>query len=81
MPWIDEVAPEAANGALADVYGTIAGVAGSVANILTVQSLHPEALRDHYTLYRTLMFGTSPLSRAERESIAVVVSRENGCRY
>jgi alkylhydroperoxidase family enzyme len=51
------------------------------ANILAVQSPHPGALSAHEDLYRTLMFGGSPLSRAERESIAVVVSAANDCFY
>jgi alkylhydroperoxidase family enzyme len=38
-------------------------------------------LRDHHALYRTLMFGPSPLSRSEREAIAVEVSRTNECHY
>jgi hypothetical protein len=42
---------------------------------------HPAALRAHYDLYRTLMFGRSELSRAQREMIAVVVSKTNGCHY
>lgn len=79
--WIRTVPPEEAEGALAEVYAGIAGRSGSVAHILRSQSLHPEGLRDHYALYRTLMFGRGALSRAERESIAVVVSAVNGCRY
>lgn len=62
-------------------YHAIAGAGRRVANILKIQSLHPEGMRDHHTLYRTLMFGPSPLSRAEREAIAVVVSGANRCRY
>lgn len=73
--------PSAATGPLAEAYARIAGRSGAVAHILTCQSLHPEALRDHYTLYRTLMFGSGALTRAERESIAVVVSAANGCFY
>lgn len=79
--WIDTVAPSDAQGPLADVYARIVGRAGSVAHILRCQSLHPEGLRDHHALYRTLMFGRGALSRAERESIAVVVSAANGCHY
>lgn len=79
--WIDTVGPIEAEGVLADVYGRIGGRSGAVAHILRCQSLHPEGLRDHYALYRTLMFGRGALSRAERESIAVVVSAVNGCRY
>jgi hypothetical protein len=32
-------------------------------------------------LYRTVMFGDSPLGRAEREAIAVAVSAANDCHY
>jgi hypothetical protein len=32
-------------------------------------------------LYRTIMFGGSGLSRAEREAIAVCVSAANDCHY
>lgn len=79
--WIATVAPEDADGPLADVYQRIGGRSGSVAHILRCQSLHPEALSEHYALYRTVMFDRGALSRAERESIAVVVSAINRCRY
>ena len=79
--WIETVRRDEATGSLADVLNEIAGRSGSVAHILLCQSLHPEAMRDHYRLYRTLMFGRGTLSRAERESIAVAVSAANGCRY
>jgi alkylhydroperoxidase family enzyme len=79
--WIDTTGPAEAENLLAEVYAGIAGRSGSVANILRCQSLHPEALREHYTLYRTLMFSRGALSRADREAIAVAVSAANGCRY
>lgn len=79
--WIETIAPDEATGDLADVLAGIAGRSGSVAHILLSQSLHPKGLRDHYALYRTLMFGRGALSRADRESIAVAVSAMNGCRY
>lgn len=79
--WIETISPGEATGALSDILAAVAGRSGSVAHILLCQSLHPEGLRDHYGLYRTLMFGRGALSRAERESIAVAVSAANGCRY
>ena len=72
---------EAGGGLLAEVLSEIADRSGSVAHILLSQSLHPEGLRDHYRLYRTVMFGRGALSRADRESIAVTVSAVNGCHY
>jgi hypothetical protein len=79
--WIEVISPAEADGPLAEVYAGVAGRSRSVANILGCQSLHPEGLRDHHALYRTLMFGRGALSRAERESIAVAVSVANGCHY
>jgi alkylhydroperoxidase family enzyme len=32
-------------------------------------------------LYSTIMFGDSPLSRTQREMIAVVTSQVNECHY
>lgn len=50
-------------------------------HILASHSLNPEALRGHLALYRAVMFGASPLSRSEREAIAVAVSAANDCHY
>ena len=54
---------------------------GKPDNILRIHSLNPRSLQVHYDLYRHLMYGPSDLSRAEREMIAVVVSRVNHCHY
>lgn len=78
---LDRTEAEPGGGLLASVLAEVGGRSGSVAHILLSQSLHPEGLRDHYRLYRTLMFGRGALSRADRESIAVAVSAANGCRY
>ena len=53
----------------------------SLANILSSHSLHPEALRTHVSLYRAIIFGDSPLTRSEREAIAVCFSADNHCLY
>jgi alkylhydroperoxidase family enzyme len=52
-----------------------------MANILASHSLNEAALEAHLQLYRTIMFGDSPLSRTEREAIAVAVSAANDCFY
>jgi uncharacterized peroxidase-related enzyme len=81
MAWIKVIPPAEVTGELAEQYARIRDASGSVANILAVHSLNPAALRAHYDLYKTLMFGRSELSRAQREMIAVVVSATNGCHY
>lgn len=78
--WIRLVGVEDADGDLAEAYRRI-GAGDRVANVIGVHSLHPDAMEDHLSLYRTLMFGDSPLSRREREAVAVVVSAANDCFY
>jgi alkylhydroperoxidase family enzyme len=55
--------------------------AESLPNILASHSLNADALEAHERLYRTIMFGDSPLTRSEREAIAVAVSAANDCHY
>lgn len=50
-------------------------------NIIQIHGVHSETIRHHYDLYRELMYGRSPLSRVQREMIAVVVSAANSCHY
>jgi alkylhydroperoxidase family enzyme len=38
-------------------------------------------MRDSIRLYSSIMFGPSPLTRAQREMIAVVTSTVNQCHY
>lgn len=79
-PWIRRTGPENAQGLLAEAYERISG-GRPLDHILEIHTLHPQSLLDHYALYRTSMFGPSPLTRAEREAIAVVVSVTNDCFY
>jgi uncharacterized peroxidase-related enzyme len=70
-----------ATGILKEEYDAAVGRAGKVFNIVKAMSLRPEVLRRSMELYRRIMFGTSGLSRQERELLATVVSRENDCHY
>jgi len=79
-PWIRCIGPDEADAELAAAYQAVSR-GRPLDHILEIHTLHPQSLLDHYTLYRTSMFGRSPLSRAERESIAVVVSAANDCFY
>jgi uncharacterized peroxidase-related enzyme len=81
MSWITEIDAEEAGEKLAAMYAELVEKRGKVSNILKVHSLNPDALGNHLDLYMTIMFGKSGLSRAERESIAVVVSAANDCAY
>jgi uncharacterized peroxidase-related enzyme len=54
---------------------------GKLADVHKIQSLNPDSITAHMDLYMTVMFGSSPLSRARREMMAVVVSSVNRCSY
>lgn len=82
MAWIRTVAPEEAEGLLKRLYDAAIERAGKVFNVIRVQSPRPHVLRASTRLYVEIMHSPrSALSRAEREMIATVVSRINGCHY
>lgn len=81
MAWIRTVDEKEATGLLARVYDAAIKRAGRVFNILRIQSQSPAALKSGMELYKHIMLDESPLTRAQREILAVVVSRENQCHY
>lgn len=81
MPYIRTIEPEEAEGQLKEVYDDILQKRGKLAEVHKLQSLNPQSIVDHRELYMTVMFGSSPLKRAQREMMAVVVSRANDCLY
>jgi len=50
-------------------------------NIIQVHGVHSRTMRQHFELYRELMYSRGPLTRLQREMIAVVVSAANDCHY
>jgi len=50
-------------------------------NILQIHSVHPAVGQRHFELYMELMHRPGPLSRREREIMAVRVSGLNDCPY
>ena len=81
MARIQVIDEQHAEGELRDIYEELRGSRGKLAEVHKIQSLNPQSIRDHMALYMTAMFGRSPLTRAEREMIGVVVSSMNGCAY
>jgi alkylhydroperoxidase family enzyme len=81
MPWVKQVSLEESSGLLREQLEQAVARAGRIWHIVHVMSLNPEAMRDSIALYSTLMFGPSPLSRAQRELLATVVSAELDCFY
>ena len=82
MAWIELIAPERATGLLKQLYDAAVKRAGRVYNVIRLQSRRPRVLQASTRLYMEVMHSPdSPRSRAQREMIATVVSRTNGCFY
>ncbi len=81
MPYIETIDYDEASGRLRQEYDSAVRRAGSVANVISIQSLNSGVLRANMRLYMAVMHQDSSLSRAERELIATVVSAENDCFY
>ena len=81
MAWITEIDEREAEGSLKEQYSKLKEPWGGIDNILKIHSLNPESLAAHVQLYKTVMFGKSPIPRIDREMIALVVSSINQCHY
>lgn len=81
MAFIPYVSREEAGAVLTKLYEAYEGEQGVVDNIVRIHSLNPRSMQDHVQLYSHLMRGRSPLTRIQREMLAVTVSSENDCYY
>ena len=81
MSFLRLIEKHEATGELRREYDAALRRAGKVFNIVKAMSLNPRVLRRSMDLYKAIMFGPSELSRADRELLAVVVSRRNDCHY
>ena len=81
MPHIKVIQPEEATGDLKSIYDQLQKQRGQIAEVHKIQSLRPESITKHMDLYMEIMFSKSQLSRAQREMMAVVVSKINRCPY
>lgn len=81
MSWIRTVPIAEAEGMLLREYEAALKRAGKVFNVVSAQSLRPRVMRASLALYQALMIDEGALPRWQRELLAVVVSRANGCHY
>jgi len=81
VPYIDQINESEATGELAKIYDSCQQRAGSVANILKLQSQDPAILRESLRFYIRLMKSPNSLHAAQREMLAAVVSNVNDCYY
>lgn len=81
MAWIKTLRKDEAKGRTKQVYDRILKERGHIANIFLAQGMEPDVLESHLDLYVHLMIDKGPLSREEREMVAVVVSAANRSSY
>ncbi|AVR45086.1 peroxidase [Christiangramia fulva] len=81
MSRIKVIQPDEAEGRLKEIYLQLKKQRGQLAGVHKIQSLRPESIVKHMDLYMEIMYSKSELSRAQREMMAVVVSKTNNCSY
>ncbi len=81
MAFIRTISPQEAQGRLKQIYDAAFQRAGYVAQVLQIMSLDPAVLASSMQLYLNLMHRPGRLTRAQKELLAVVVSRTNNCYY
>lgn len=81
MAFISYIPESEASEELSKLYQRYRASWGGVDNIIRIHSHNPKSMQGHYEFYCHLMRSPSPLSRVQREMIAVVVSTANHCHY
>ena len=82
MTWIETINEDQWEGPLAELRRQVADpTTDKVDNIMAVHSLDPGSMKAHLALYKQAMRGTESLPKVDREMIALVVSKTNGCHY
>ncbi|TAJ97511.1 peroxidase [bacterium] len=81
MTWIKTIEENAAEGKVKELYEGFKKQVGFVPNIIKLFSIKPRSMEATSNLFKLFMYGPSPLSRAQREATALVVSVINQCHY
>jgi uncharacterized peroxidase-related enzyme len=81
MPWIEQYKIDEATGLVKKELEKALKRAGRVWNIVQIMSQNGRIMKESMELYGATMFADSPLSRQQREMLAVVVSKVNDCFY
>ena len=81
MPYIQQIPIDKATGLLKKELEKAVKRAGRIWNIVQIMSLNGRVMQASMQMYGAAMFADSPLSRQQREMLAVVVSKANHCVY
>lgn len=81
MPWIEQISVDKATGFLKKQFDDAIKRAGRIWHIVHIMSPNPRVMKASMDFYGAIMYGKSPLSRVQREMLAVVVARKLDCYY
>lgn len=81
MSFIGYISYDDASDELKKLYQRFGGADKTPANVVRIAGHNPKAMEGHVNFYRSIMFQQSPITRHQREIIAVVVSAINECHY
>ena len=81
MPYIKQITIDQASGLVKRELEKAIKRAGRVWNIVQIMSLNGRVMKASMEMYGAAMFADSPLTRRQREMLAVVVSKVNHCVY
>lgn len=81
MAYIRQVEHEEATGELKEFYDRLAPIAGGIPNVVKLSSLKLSAMKSAQDLYQSVLYHDSGLTMAQKEMVATVVSKINGCGY
>lgn len=73
--------PHNATGKLKEIYDRLEKQQGILPQVYKTQSLNPGRIMKHIDLYMSFIFGWSPLNRAQRKMMLIVVLAVNKCEY
>jgi uncharacterized peroxidase-related enzyme len=80
MSRIDPLDSRQASGETADIFREMESAFGKVPNLFRTAAHHPPLLRANWNMVKAMMM-EGGLSRKVKETIAVLVSKDNGCDY
>ena len=80
MPHIQPISPDDASKEVKDIYDDIEAAFGMVPNLFKTAAHFPPLLRANWEKVKAVMMG-GELTRKTKESIAVLVSKDNSCSY
>ena len=81
MPYIKQIPVNESTGFVKKHYEEEIKKTGHVWNIIQIMGIAPQTLRAFVEFHGVISYGSSPLSRVQREMLAVVTAKTLRCEY